>query len=124
MARTITDTLVKEGKVRRGQLGIVVARPNSDAAKELGIKENKGLVVAQVQPGSAAERAGLRKGDVITSFNGEEANDPNVFRNRIASTAPGSEVTLTILRSGREQRLTAVLGESTPAPARDTEPER
>jgi Do/DeqQ family serine protease len=124
MARTITDTLVKQGKVRRGQLGIVVARPNSDAAKELGIRENKGLVVTQVQPGSAAERAGLRKGDVITSFNGEEANDPNVFRNRIASTAPGSEVTLTILRSGREQRLTAILGEFTPAPARDTEPER
>jgi len=123
MARTITDTLVKEGKVRRGQLGIVVTRPNSDAAKELGIRENKGVVVTQVQPGSAAERVGLRKGDVIISFNGEEVNDPNVFRNQVASTAPGSEVTLTILRSGREQRVTAILGEFTPAPARDTEPE-
>jgi len=80
-------------------------------------------VVTQVQPGSAAERVGLRKGDVIISFNGEEVNDPNVFRNQVASTAPGSEVTLTILRSGREQRVTAILGEFTPAPARDTEPE-
>ena len=62
MARTIADTLVKEGKVRRGQLGILVTRPNSDAAKELGIRESKEVVVTQVQPGSAADSAGLRKG--------------------------------------------------------------
>ncbi|MCM3903134.1 MAG: Do family serine endopeptidase [Pyrinomonadaceae bacterium] len=119
MARTVTDTLVKTGKVRRGQLGIVVVRPNSDAAKELGIKGNKGLVVVQVQPGGAAERAGLKKGDVITSLNGVEENDPNVFRNQVASTAPGSEVTLTILRDGREPPLSAKLDEFTPETASD-----
>jgi S1-C subfamily serine protease len=124
MARTITDTLVKEGKVRRGQLGIVVARPNSDAAKELDIRENKGVVVTQVQPGSAAERAGLRKGDVIISFNGVEEIDPNVFRNQVASSPPGSEVTLTILREGREQRVSARLGEFTPVTESDTEQQR
>lgn len=124
MARTVTDTLVKTGKVRRGQLGIVVARPNSDAAKELGIKENKGVVVVHVQPGGAAERAGLERGDVITSFNGVEENDPNVFRNQVASTAPGSEVTLTILRDGREQRVSARLGEFIPATENDTERQR
>ena len=114
MARTVTDALVKTGKVRRGQLGIAVVRTNSDAAKKLGIKEDKGLVVAQVQPGGAAERAGLKTGDVIISFNGVEEIDPNVFRNQVASTAPGSEVTLTILRDGREQRVSARLGEFTP----------
>ena len=114
MARTVTDALVKTGKVRRGQLGIAVVRPDSEAAKELGIKEDKGLVVAQVQPGGAAERAGLKTGDVIISFNGVEEIDPNVFRNQVASTAPGSEVTLTILRDGREQRVSARLGEFTP----------
>jgi Do/DeqQ family serine protease len=121
MARTITDTLVKTGKVRRGQLGITVVRANSEPAKQLGIKENKGIVVAQVQPGSAADRAGLKKGDVITSFNGVEVNDPNVFRNQVATTGPGSEVTLTIVRDGRQQQVRASLGElSTPA-ERDTE---
>lgn len=124
MARTVTDALVKTGKVRRGQLGIAVVRPNSDAAKELGIKENKGLVVAQVQPGGAAERAGLKTGDVIISFNGVEEIDPNVFRNQVASTAPGSEVTLTILRDGREQRVSARLGEFIPATESDTERQR
>ena len=111
MARTITDTLVKTGKVRRGQLGITVVKLNSDPAKELGIKETKGVGVAQVQPGSAAERAGLKKGDVITGFNGAEISDANVFRNLVASTAPGSVVTLNVLRDGRPLELRATLGE-------------
>jgi Do/DeqQ family serine protease len=121
MARTITDTLVKTGKVRRGQLGITVVKLNSEPAKELGIKETKGVGVAQVQPGSAADRAGLRKGDVITSFNGVEMTDPNVFRNLVASTAPGTDVTLTIIRDGREQQIPAKLGELVPTADRETE---
>lgn len=122
MAKTITDTLVKNGKVRRGQLGITVVRANSDPARELGLKDlNKGVVVNQVQPGSGADRAGLRKGDVITSFNGIEVNDPNVFRNQVASTAPGSGVMLKILRDGREQQVQATLGEFTPQPERARE---
>jgi Do/DeqQ family serine protease len=121
MARTITDTLVKTGKVRRGQLGIIVVKLNSESAKELGIKETKGVGVAQVQPGSAADRAGLRKGDVITSFNGVEMTDPNVFRNMVASTAPGTDVTLTIIRDGREQQIRATLGELVAAADRETE---
>ena len=121
MARTITDTLVKTGKVRRGQLGITVVKLNSEPAKELGIKETKGVGIAQVQPGSAADRAGLRKGDVITSFNGVEMTDPNVFRNLVASTAPGTDVTLTIIRDGREQQIPAKLGELVPTADRETE---
>ena len=124
MARTITDTLVKTGKVRRGQLGITVVKLNSEPAKELGIKETKGVGVAQVQPGSAADRAGLRKGDVITSFNGVEMTDPNVFRNLVASTAPGTDVNLTVIRDGREQQIRAKLGELVPAADRESERSR
>ena len=124
MARTITDTLVREGKVRRGQLGIVVSRPNSEPAKQLGLTANKGVVVTQVQPGSAAERAGLIKGDVIIALNDVEITEPNVFRNQIASRAPDSEVTLTIVRDGRERRITATLGELPPMPERGAEQSR
>jgi serine protease Do len=107
---------VKTGKVRRGQLGITVVKLNTDSARELGIKETKGVGVALVQPGSPAERAGLKKGDVITGFNGAEVTDPNVFRNLVASTAPGSAVTLNVLRDGRQLEIRATLGELTAQP--------
>lgn len=116
MARTVMDTLIRNGKVRRGQLGITVVKAGSSAASELGVKADKGVIVAQVQPGSAADRAGLRKGDVITAFNGAGVSEANAFRNLVASTAPGTDVTLTILRDGREQQIRARLGEFSPEP--------
>jgi Do/DeqQ family serine protease len=114
MARSVLDQLIKTGKVRRGQLGIVVQKVTTDIASQLGLEEAKGVVVAQVQPGSAAERAGIKKGDVITSLNGTEVNDPNTFRNEVAGAPPGTEVTLTIMRGGREQQVRATLGEFSP----------
>lgn len=116
MARTVMETLVKYGKVRRGQLGITVTRVPSELAAKLNLKDAKGVLVAAVQPGSAADRAGLRKGDVITKVNGAEVSDPNPFRMQIASTPPGTEVTLTLVRDGREQQVRATLGEFTPQP--------
>ena len=114
MARNVMEQLAKGGKVHRGQLGIFVAKVTSDVASSLKLKEAKGVVVLQVQPGGSAERAGLRKGDVITTYNGVAVNDPNAFRNQVASTPPGTEVTITILRDGREQQVRAALGEFTP----------
>ena len=114
MARTITDTLVKTGKVRRGQLGVRVVKPGSEAALKLGVKETKGIVVAMVIPGGAADRAGLKAGDVIIGLNGTEVSDANIFRNLVAGTAPGTQVDLTVLRDGREQHIRATLGELTP----------
>ena len=111
MARSVLDQLIKTGKVRRGQLGIIVQKVSADMAASLGLKEARGLIVSQVQQGSAAERAGIKQGDVITSLNGNAVNEPNVFRNQVASTAPGTEVTLTIQRQGREQQIRAALGE-------------
>jgi Do/DeqQ family serine protease len=113
MARSVMEELKRTGKVRRGQLGVVVQELNSETAASLGIRETKGVVVSQVQPGSAADRAGIRKGDVITALNGVEVSDPNTFRNQVASTPPGTEVTLTIRREGREQQVRATLGEFT-----------
>jgi Do/DeqQ family serine protease len=116
MGRTVMETLVKYGKVRRGQLGIVVQRMSSELAAKLNLKDAKGVLVAAVQPGGPADRAGLKKGDVITKLNGTEVSDPNPFRMQIASTPPGTEVTLTLVRDGREQQVRATLGEFTPQP--------
>jgi Do/DeqQ family serine protease len=117
MARTVMEQLVKNGKVRRGQLGISVRRVDSDMASSLGMSETKGVIVNSVRPGSAAEKAGIHQGDVITSIDGVAVNDSNAFRNRVASSGPGTEVTLTILRDNHEQKIRATLDEFKPETA-------
>ena len=113
MARNVMDQLIKGGKVRRSLLGVLPQPVTSDIARSLNLPEVRGVLVAEVTQGSAAERAGVRVGDVITKLNGEVVRDPNSFRNRIASTAPDSEITLTISRDGRDQDVRARLIERT-----------
>jgi Do/DeqQ family serine protease len=121
MARNVLDQLINTGKVRRGQLGIVVLPIPSQEASKLGVTEGPGVVVYQVQSQSGADRAGLRAGDVITALNGQAVSDPNSFRNAIASTPPGTEVTLTVKRDGNERQVRATLGEFTPQAERTRE---
>jgi S1-C subfamily serine protease len=121
MARTVVEQLIRAGRVRRGQLGITVLKIPSEPATELGVTQGPGVLVYQVQAGSAAERAGLRRGDVITALNGEAVTDSNTFRNKISSTSPGSEVTLTIKRGGAEQQVRAKLDEYAPQVQRPSE---
>lgn len=123
MARSVLDQIVKHGKVTRGQLGVTVQPVTEDIAASLNLSNARGVIVSQVQPGSAAERAGLKRGDVILALNGNVVSDPNSFRNEIASTSPGRTVTLRIWRDGSEQELRPTLGEFTPEerPARPTE---
>ncbi len=111
MARDVMDQLIKTGKVTRGQLGVVVQAVTPDIAASLGLTETSGVIVSQVQGGSAAERAGMRRGDVITAVNGQAINESNVLRNAIARTAPGTQVTLTIRRDGSEEQIRATLDE-------------
>jgi Do/DeqQ family serine protease len=113
MARDVMDQLAKNGKVRRGQLGIVVQPVTGEIATSMGLKNARGVIVSEVQPGSAAERAGIKQGEVITSLNGTAVNEPNVLRNEIARTAPGATVTLAVERNGREEQVKATLGEFT-----------
>ncbi len=118
MARTVLEQLINNGKVRRGQLGITVLKIPSEEASQLGVTQGPGVVVYQVQGGSAADRAGLRQGDVISALNGTAITDPNTFRNSIASISPGTEVTLTVRRDGSERQVRATLGEFIPQAAR------
>lgn len=114
MARDVLDQLVKHGKVSRGHLGIVVQPVTEDIAVSLRLSSARGVIVSQVQNGSAAERAGLQRGDVILALNGNAVSEPNIFRNDIAGTPPGRTVTLRIWRGGNEQELRATLGEFVP----------
>jgi Do/DeqQ family serine protease len=121
MARTVVEQLINSGKVRRGQLGITVLRIPSEEAAKLGVTQGPGVVVYDVQSGSAADRAGLRRGDVILALNGTGVTDPNSFRNQISRTPPGSEITLNVKRDGQEQQVRATLGEFTPQAAQQQE---
>src|SRR5437588_2475001 len=81
MARTVMDQLVKDGKVRRGQLGITVSRVTSDLAAGLGLKDVRGVLINSVTAGGPADKAGLKMGDVILKLNGKDVNDGNELRN-------------------------------------------
>ena len=111
MARNVTEQLVGKGKVRRGQLGVGVQPVSSGIAASLGLKQAHGVLVNSVTSGGPAGKAGLKAGDIITALNGKGVDDANVLRNEIAQTAPGTDVTLTILRDGHEQQVHATLGE-------------
>ena len=111
MARHVMDSLRKDGHVRRARLGVTIQPFTADLAESLGLKQAEGAIVSSVAPGSPAERAGVKRGDVITAFNGQPVRDTNTLRNRVADTTPGARGTLTIVRDGAERRLTVELGE-------------
>jgi len=111
MAKTVMEQLLKDGKVRRGMLGINIQNITADTAKALELADSTGVLVSKVLPGSAADKAGIKRGDIITSINGEKIEDSNVLRNKVASTLPGTSIKLTVLREGKEQELTATLDE-------------
>jgi S1-C subfamily serine protease len=111
MARNVMDQLVKGGSVRRGMLGVTVQNVNSDLAKSLGLEKVSGALVSSVTAGGPAERAGVKRGDVVVALDGTAVTDSNALRNHVARTQPGSAVKVTVLRDGRPQELTAKLAE-------------
>ena len=99
-------------------LGVSVQDITSGIAESLGMKEAHGVLISNVAPGGPADKAGLKRGDVVVQLNGKNLDNTNVFRNEVASTAPGTEVTLTILRNGAQQQVRVKLGELSPETAR------
>ncbi|HKB10280.1 MAG TPA: DegQ family serine endoprotease [Vicinamibacterales bacterium] len=114
MAKNVMEQLRAKGKVTRSQLGVTVQTVTSDLAESLGLKQTHGAVVSSVAPGSAAERAGVKRGDVIETFNGQAVHDTNTLRNRVAESTPGSTAELVIVRDGGEKKLAVKLDEANP----------
>jgi S1-C subfamily serine protease len=92
-------------------LGVTVQAVTSDIARSLGLEEVHGALVNSVQPGSPAEKAGLRRGDVIVAVNGTTMKDGNSLRNEISQRLPGSSATVTLLRNGKEETVDVTLAE-------------
>jgi serine protease Do len=117
LARNIMDRLVTEGKVTRGYLGINIQPLTRDLAKQFHLPdESGGVMVGGVSPDSAAEKAGLKDGDVILELNGKKVSDPSSLQLTVAQAPPGSKVNMRVLRSTEsgkptEKNLTATLAE-------------
>ena len=111
MAKAVMDNIIKHGKVIRGWLGVSIQDLTPDLAKSLDIKETAGALVSGVEKDSPADKAGLKRGDLITGIDTKEVDDSTGLRNMIASTAPGTKIDVKIIRDGKMQTETVVLGE-------------
>lgn len=107
MVETLTRQLVEHGKVRRGRLGVYIQDLTPNLAEALDIERSRGAVVAQVTPGSPAQKAGLQQGDVITRINGAAVEDAADLRNEVGLLQPGKSIELTLLRDGEQKTVNA-----------------
>ena len=111
MAKGVMDQLIKYGQVKRGVLGVNIYNVTPDIAKEFGLAESSGALVAGVAQGSAAERAGVKTGDIITSINGVVMKDAGELRNTIGMLRVGDQVEIGLLRDGKARKVTALISE-------------
>jgi serine protease DegQ len=109
-ARTVMEQVVRYGAVEHGRLGVTVQDVTPDVAGELGLDPGRGALVAEVEPGSSADAAGLRRGDVILAVDGRPVGGSSQLRNRIGLLRLGAPVELTVVRDGRRQTLRATVG--------------
>lgn len=111
MASGIMDQLIAKGKVTRGYIGIVPQDISESLAKAMKLKSGEGALVGDVETGSPAEKAGIRRGDVITRFDGTRIKNSAQLRNLAAKSQPGNKVNVTVIRDGREQEFAMTLAE-------------
>ncbi|MBI3951038.1 MAG: DegQ family serine endoprotease [Acidobacteria bacterium] len=111
MARQVMEQILKNGKVTRGWLGVLIQPVTPAVAKAFGLSEPRGALVGDVTADSPAARSGILKGDVILELNGQRINESRELQLRIAQTAPGTTARLKIFRNGREQEISVTLGE-------------
>jgi serine protease Do len=107
----VADSLVKTGKVTRGYLGVNLNTLTPALAEAFNLKDNKGALVAATIPDGPAAKAGLKDGDVITALNGQPVTDPNNLKNQVSSFAPGTTLTLDVLRAGKTTQFAVTTAE-------------
>jgi serine protease Do len=111
MARSVMDSIIKHGKVIRGWLGVSIQNLTPELAKSLGMKETGGALVSGVEKGSPADKAGMKRGDLIIQLDGKKVEDSTGLRNMVAGSAPGTKAEIKIVRDQKEQTLMVTLGE-------------
>ena len=111
MSKPIYESLVKNGKVVRGFLGVSIQDLTHDLAKSFGIKDAKGALVSDVRDEGPADQAGLKQGDIITPIKAHRLKTPWRSSGRSRRPAVGTKVTVQVIRDGHEKELTVTIGE-------------
>jgi serine protease Do len=111
MAKSVMESLIKTGKVVRGWFGITIQEVTPGLAKQFGLSEPKGVLVGDVLPKSPAERAGIKRGDVILKLNGQDVENTGQLRNLVAEAPVGSKVKVGLFRDKQEKEVEVTIGE-------------
>lgn len=110
IAGEVAAQLIKEGKVSRGWLGVAIREVTEQEVKKYNLPNTSGTAIAEVVPDGPADKAGLKAGDIIINFNDQEVDKTRSLPTLVARQAPGSKVTLTVLRRGKQIEKKAILG--------------
>jgi len=111
LAKSVIQQLQEKGKVVRGMLGVQVQTVSPEMAKAFGLSEPKGALVAEVHSDTPAEKAGIKREDIIIEFNGQPINEMNELPRLVAATPPGTTATLKVLRAGKEKTFSLTVAE-------------
>ena len=110
MAKQICEQLMQHGSVTRGYLGVMIQALTPELAKSFGLGDVTGVLIGDVSSDGPAAAAGLQRGDVIVSLNGEPVKDITSFRNRVAMIKPDTAVKLEVVREGQQQNFSLKVG--------------
>lgn len=111
-ALRVSEQLKKNGKVTRGQIGIQVAEVSGETAKAMNLPNDRGVMVARVEKGSAAEKAGIEAGDIILKFNNQAIEKLSELPRLVGDSIPGTKVSLTVLRKGKSLVLPVTISKA------------
>jgi serine protease Do len=122
----VADQIKKTGKVTRGRLGVQISEVTRDVAESLGLGRARGAEVAMVEPGGPAEKAGVKVGDIILKFNGNDIEKSSDLPRQVGGTAVGSRASVTVWRRGRQLDLPVTIVElqEEQAPGAKTAPKK
>lgn len=109
LVRKVMDDLLEFGKVQRAFLGVQIQEVNSEVAKENGLKNTKGVLISTVTDGGAAEAAGLKKGDVVTSIAGVDVNSTSELTEQIGRHRPGDKIDVKVIRENKDKLIAVIL---------------
>lgn len=111
MAKSIMTDLINDGKIVRGWLGVYIQSIDEKLSKQLGLNAKEGALITDITPDGPAEKAKLKRGDVILKFDNRSVKDTDELRNLVAATKVGKEVPLQIVRSGQQKQVILKVGQ-------------